>query len=91
MDRGEDRSAGKRAPPETMKKPKAGPDRGALCEHCGTRIPEFNELDSSEEEHVRWLISDGKRYEAIQELVAFTGCPRSWAEVWVEHEGKPLA
>ena len=78
-----------RAPrPLDMKKSKAVPDREALCEHCGAPIPALPDLDASEEEHVRWLIAEGKRFEAIQELVAFAGCPRSWAEVWVAHAGE---
>ena len=65
------------------------PDRGPLCPHCGLRIPQFAELSEVDERRVRELIREFRWIMAIAELEAATGCPLHWAQLWVEHAGRP--
>jgi hypothetical protein len=65
------------------------PTRGPLCPHCNRRIPQFAELSEADERRVRELIRQFRRLMAIAELRAATGCPVGWAQLWVEHAGRP--
>jgi hypothetical protein len=64
------------------------PARGRYCAHCGKLIPVFSELTENEERRVRDLCFD-RPMAATLELKAFAGCPQGWAELWVEHAGRP--
>jgi DNA-directed RNA polymerase subunit RPC12/RpoP len=70
---------------------KAFPTRGALCHHCGLRIPGFAELNNASQRRVRALIREDRPIMAIQELRALTGCSLPWARLWVHHAGRPRA
>jgi hypothetical protein len=65
------------------------PTRGPLCPHCNLRIPQFAELSEADERRVRALIRQFRRLMAVAELRAATGCPLHWAQLWVEHAGRP--
>jgi hypothetical protein len=65
------------------------PTRGPLCPHCDLRIPQFAELSEADERRVRELIRQYRWIMAIMELRTATGCPLHWAQLWVEHAGRP--
>jgi hypothetical protein len=65
------------------------PDRGPICDHCKTRIPQFSDLSEQDEMRVRQLIRDGRPVMAIEELRVATGCSIQWAKIWVTHRGSP--
>jgi len=65
------------------------PSRGAMCPKCGAHIPQFAELKPDDEARVRHLICSDRKVMATQELRAATGCPISWAKLWVQHSGRP--
>jgi hypothetical protein len=65
------------------------PARGLLCPHCNMRIPQFAELPEVDEHRVCQLIRESRHIMAITELRAATGCPVQWAQLWVEHRGRP--
>ena len=46
-------------------------------------------LSESDEKRIRQLTRDNQQMTAIAELRAATGCPLSWAKIWVYHEGRP--
>ena len=64
------------------------PERGPLCHECGMRIPRFAELGEAEERRVRQLIRQQRPLMAMAELRSATGCPVSWAKLWVQHDGR---
>ena len=66
------------------------PQRGLFCTHCDTHIPQFRDLSQVDEWRVRHLIFNGRPVMAVAELRAATGCPLSWASLWVLHRGKPF-
>jgi hypothetical protein len=70
---------------------KAFPTRGALCHHCGLRIPAFAEQSNASQRRIRALIREKRPIMAIQELRALTGCSLLWAKLWVQHAGRPRA
>jgi predicted amidophosphoribosyltransferase len=65
------------------------PSRGPVCPKCGAHIPQFAELKADDETRVRHLIWSDRKLMAMQELRAATGCPISWAKLWVLHSGRP--
>lgn len=65
------------------------PARGPLCSHCHLRIPQFAHLSEVDERRVRRLTLESRPNMAIAELAAATGCPLPWAQLWVEHSGRP--
>jgi hypothetical protein len=65
------------------------PARGPYCPHCNQRIPQFAELSEADERRVRELIRQFRWIMAITELRAATECPLHWAQLWVEHRGRP--
>jgi len=65
------------------------PKRGRACHHCDAIIPEFTELAETDEKRVLYLIQQNRSMMAIEELQQATGCPLSWAKVWVQHRGRP--
>jgi hypothetical protein len=65
------------------------PERGPVCPKCGAHIPQFAELKDDDASRVRSLILSGQKMMATQELRFLTGCPISWAKLWVEHSGRP--
>ena len=67
------------------------PERGPLCPKCGAHIPQFAELSDSDANRIRKLICEQRPTMAIQELRSATGCPLSWAKIWVHHKGSPDA
>src|SRR5687768_11522400 len=66
------------------------PSRGPLCPHCNRRIPQFADLSESDARRVRGLICQRRPIMAVAELRAATGCSERWAELWVEHKGRPI-
>jgi hypothetical protein len=64
------------------------PTRGPVCPKCRVHIPQFRDLVEQDEKRVRKLISDGRPDAAMYELSTFTGCPISWAKIWVLHSGR---
>jgi hypothetical protein len=66
------------------------PQRGPFCPHCSQRIPQFADLSEADERRVRSLIGHFRTEAAVLELMGFTGCPESWARLWVEHRGRPI-
>lgn len=66
------------------------PDNGPLCDHCGLRIPQFEHISEREFERVRELMRQSRTPQAVRELQALAGCPRPWAVLWVEHNGRPI-
>ncbi len=67
------------------------PDRGPLCPHCNTHIPQFENLSEIDEARVCELIRSGRNMIARAELRVVTGCPISWAKIWVLHRGRPAS
>ena len=76
---------------ETIARGDRLPARGALCHHCGLRIPDFAELRSVDRRRIRELIRNHRPIMARQELRTITGCSLLWAKIWVQHAGRPLA
>ena len=64
------------------------PSRGPICPKCRMHIPQFRELAAKDEARVRKLIRQNRKVAATQELRANTGCPISWAKLWVAHSGR---
>lgn len=54
-------------------------------------IPSFADITDADLQTIRALIQDGQRMLAMSELRRHTGCPISWAKLWVQHEGRPAA
>jgi hypothetical protein len=46
-------------------------------------------LSVTDEQRVRELIREFRWIMAIKELRTATGCPLHWAQLWVEHAGRP--
>jgi len=67
------------------------PQRGPVCPKCGVHVPQFDELSDSEAARIQQLITDQRRAMATQELRSATGCPLTWAKIWVFHRGRPDA
>lgn len=67
------------------------PTRGPICPKCQQHIPQFRDLAPQDEARVRHLICEDRQAAATRELRAFTGCPISWAKLWVVHAGHPDA
>ena len=67
----------------------AFPTRGPVCPKCQQHIPQFRDLAPQDEARVRNLICQDRKNAATQELRFFTGCPISWAKLWVTHSGRP--
>ncbi len=65
------------------------PMMGKPCLHCGSRIPKFLDLEDDERIHIYQLIRSEHPDEAVDALVAATGCPVSWAKIWVAHPYGP--
>lgn len=65
------------------------PTRGPVCPKCQQHIPQFRDIAPQDEARVRYLICQSRKAAATQELRAFTGCPISWAKLWVAHSGHP--
>jgi hypothetical protein len=64
------------------------PEKGLFCKKCQTFIPQFAELSETDEYRIKHL-AGSQTVLAIKELMHFTGCSVTFAEIWVEHEGKP--
>ena len=64
------------------------PDQGPVCDHCGLHIPQFPELAREDDRRVRQLMRDGQQLLAMRELSKASGCPLTWAKVWVQHDGR---
>ena len=67
------------------------PTRGPVCPKCQQHIPIFAELSDEDRHRILSLIRDGRKAMAMQELRSGTGCPLTWAKLWVQHEGQPAA
>jgi hypothetical protein len=65
------------------------PTRGPVCDRCKAHIPQFQDLSTPDEERVRYLIRQQQPIMAMRELMAATGCPSSWAKLWVLQSGRP--
>lgn len=65
------------------------PTRGPFCPKCKKHIPQFEDLSSETESRIKHLIVEGRLNMAMIELRASTGCPLSWAKLWVNHSGRP--
>ena len=65
------------------------PTRGPICPKCQQHIPQFRDIAPQDEARVRHLICQNRKAAATQELRLFTGCPISWAKLWVAHSGRP--
>lgn len=65
------------------------PTRGPVCPRCNQHIPQFVELSAEETVRIRTLIVNGQKALATAELRAATGCPLTWAKLWVLHSGRP--
>lgn len=65
------------------------PDRGAKCSGCNAVVPRFSDLSGENERRIKYLIAQNRKIMAIQELMAATGCPLSWAQVWIDHPNGP--
>ena len=61
------------------------PQKGELCLKCNARIPRFSYLSIEDEKHLKELIRDGRRVEAMSQLMKLTECSVSWAKIWVLH------
>jgi len=66
------------------------PERGPLCPCCHIRIPQFADLDATEENRVRKLIRQNQMILATSELQAASGCSERFAKIWVLHSGRPF-
>ena len=64
------------------------PHESPACEVCGQRIPQFPDLPRSREARIRQLMTERDTVTAMRELVDATGCPLSWANLWVAHKGR---
>jgi hypothetical protein len=64
------------------------PTRGPVCPKCGAHIPQFADLKKADEARVHHLILADQKVMAMHELRAATGCPISWAKLWVQHSGR---
>jgi len=64
------------------------PTRGPICPKCKKHIPQFRDLTPQDESRLRQLILENRKIVATQELRSFTGCPISWAKLWVLHSGR---
>src|SRR5579883_2432066 len=64
------------------------PQRGLFCPHCEKFIPQFADFSEQDERRIRELIRNGRTLTAMSELSAATGCPISWAKLWVLHKGR---
>lgn len=64
------------------------PPESPVCDHCGKRIPQFPELPPSREARIRQMITERDNVAAMRELIDATGCPLSWADLWVAHKGR---
>lgn len=64
------------------------PERGPVCSRCGVHVPEFADLSREDRRRIYELIHE-KPSRAVKELRTATGCPDSWARIWVEHFGLP--
>lgn len=67
------------------------PDRGEMCRKCNMRVPEFANLSEHDAGRVRALIDADDRVAATKLLQDITGCPLTWAKIWVTHSGRPSA
>ncbi|MFK7889035.1 MAG: hypothetical protein AB8G16_19425 [Gammaproteobacteria bacterium] len=64
------------------------PKRGDLCHQCGSRVPQFEEVDEALYSRVISLINQQQNTLAGKELIAALGCPHAFAKIWVAHRGK---
>jgi hypothetical protein len=69
----------------------ANPSRGEWCPCCNVVIPDFADLTEKDKSRILSLIRDNRMIAAIAELKNATGCPLSWAKIWVHHGGKANA
>ena len=65
------------------------PMMGKPCLHCGARIPKFLDLEDDDRTHIYQLLRSDSPDDAVNALVAATGCPVSWAKIWVAHPYGP--
>ena len=66
------------------------PTRGVWCPHCNHHIPQFAELTAAEKVRITYLCLQSQPTLATAELQAATGCPQHWAELWIDHIGRPI-
>ena len=79
----------KRYTRDELQRAQGWPEHGSLCPKCEKHIPQFAELSESLEMRIKQLAIGGRTMMAIAELRAATGCPTSWAKLWVSHLGRP--
>ena len=65
------------------------PAKGLFCPRCKTYIPQFQDLTPANEKHLKQLIADDHRIQAMKELKNLTGCSLGWAKIWVLHPSGP--
>jgi hypothetical protein len=65
------------------------PRMGRYCEKCKVRIPHFLDLPPVVESRARGRARGTAKPTAIAEIRAATGCPESWAKIWVMHLDGP--
>ena len=64
----------------------SGPERGTYCPKCKCRIPAFRSIPPELEDEIRGLEHSGRQ---MFRLTQITGCPKSWAKIWVAHPDGP--
>jgi len=64
------------------------PTIGERCPKCGMPIPQFADLRDADHQRILKLISSGQKIVAVRELRIATGCPLTWAKLWVMHSGR---
>lgn len=74
---------------EVLAAGEGAPERGLLCQHCKTRIPQFADLSEADTQKLLLLISQNCQGKAMLELRSATGCSAYWAKIWVLHGGQP--
>ena len=62
------------------------PERGDYCPKCKVNIPSFVNLPPDLEREIRAITDSVVQMDRVQ---LATGCPRTWAKIWVNHPDGP--